>query len=83
MDQTLNQAWYKSTTLTKCEMTQRSFNWTVLVYLHKEKFGDSLEEGEAPNDTIENDNKHKCSEIELELHTIFVQTIGHCQAVDH
>ena len=54
-----------------------------MVYLQIEETEDSLENGEASNDTIENGKKHKCSEIELELHTIFVQTIGHCQAVDH
>ena len=41
----------------------------------KEEAGDSLEKGEAPEDTIENVDKHKCSEIELELLTVFVQTI--------
>ena len=64
-------------------MTRRFSNRKVLVYLQIEETEDSLENGEASNDTIENGNKHKCSEIELELHTIFVQTIGHCQAVDH
>ena len=29
--------------------------------------GDSLEDGEAPEDTIDNDDKLKCSEINLEL----------------
>ena len=44
-------------------------------FIYKEEAGDSLEEGEAPEDTIENVDKHKCSEIELELLTVFVQTI--------
>ena len=34
-------------------MTQRSFYGTVLVYLQK-KAGDSLEKGEAPENTIDN-----------------------------
>ena len=37
-------------------MTQRSFNRTVLVYLQKEKVGDSLEMREAPEDTIDKVN---------------------------
>ena len=44
-------------------------------FIYKEEAGDSLEKGEAPEDTIENVDKHKCSEIELELLTVFVQTI--------
>ena len=37
-------------------MTLRSFNRTVLVYLQKEKVGDSLEMREAPKDTIDKVN---------------------------
>ena len=35
-------------------MTQRFSNRKVLVYLQIEEAEDSLEKGEAPNDTIEN-----------------------------
>ena len=34
-------------------MTQRSFNRMVLVYLQKDDDGDSLENREAPEDTID------------------------------
>ena len=37
-------------------MTRRSFNRMVLVYLQKEKVGDSLEMREAPKDTIDKVN---------------------------
>ena len=36
-----------------------------------EEAGDSLENGEAPEDTIDKDDKLKCSEINLELLTNF------------
>ena len=43
-------------------MTQRSFIRMVLVYLQKDTDGDSPENREAPEDTIDK-VKHKCSEI--------------------
>ena len=40
-----------------------------------EEAGDSLDDGEAPEDTIDKDDKLKCSEINLELLTNFVQRV--------
>ena len=36
-----------------------------------EEAGDSLDDGETPEDTIDKDDKLKCSEINLELLTNF------------
>ena len=63
-------------------MTRRFSNRKVLVYLQTEEAGDSLEKGEAPNDTIENGNKHKCSEINIESPKALTK-VGFCRAVDH
>ena len=63
-------------------MTRRFSNRKVLVYLQIEEAGDSLEKGEAPNDTIENVNKYKCSEINLELLKALTK-VEYCQALDH
>ena len=62
-------------------MTRRFSNRKVLVYLQVEEVGDFLEKGEAPNDTIENVNKHKCSEINLELLKALTK-VDFCRAVD-
>ena len=53
-----------------------------MVYLQIEETEDSLENGEASNDTIENGKKHKCSEINLELLKALTK-VEYCQALDH
>ena len=42
--------------------------------------GDSLDDGEAPEDTIDNDDKHKCSETNLELLKALTK-VEYCRAV--
>ena len=63
-------------------MTRRFSNRKVLVYLQIEEAGDSLENGEAPEDTIDDKDKHKCSEINLELLKALTK-VEYCQALDH
>ena len=47
-----------------------------------EEAGDSLEIGEAPEDTINNDDKHKCSEINIESLKALTK-VEFCRAVWH
>ena len=47
-----------------------------------EEAGDSLDDGEAPEDTIDKDDKLKCSEINLELLQTLTK-VEFCRAVWH